>query len=216
MHMGFGGDFPESERIEDLVRARARAAVLRAVKAGLPFDHGFVEDSVHAVRRAGHRCALTRRAFDIDYRTKGAGGTHYAPSPDRIRPELGYVRGNVRWILWCINRGKGEIPAEDYLAICRLVARRDAEVERGRDTADDFANHGAGMETRPVGAARAERSRYTRQQVAAFKAHVTMTKRSLDGLRGARLAAAREKLARYEARLAAALTDSGGNGLGVG
>jgi hypothetical protein len=45
---------------------------------------------------------------------------------------------------------------------------------------------------------------------------VTMAKRSLEGLRGAPLTAAREKLARYETRLAAALTDSGGNGLRAG
>lgn len=140
-----------------------------------------------AVRQAGYRCKVTGRAFDIDFRTRGAGGTHYAPSPDRIVPELGYVRGNVRWILWCINRGKGEMLAEDYLEICRMVAGY---------LADDVAAPGEAHSAQPP---------YTRQQLAAFKAHVTMARRSLDGLTGDARMTAIGKLARYEARLATAL-----------
>jgi hypothetical protein len=121
-------DYEES--IEALVRERARQAMRRAENAGLPFDESFVIDSVRAVRRAGYRCAITGRAFDIEYRTAGAGGTHYGPSPDRIIPERGYVRGNVRWILWCLNRGKGEMLAEDYFEVCRLVATYKAPPDR--------------------------------------------------------------------------------------
>jgi hypothetical protein len=118
---------PDRESIEARVRARAQQAISRAAAANMPFDQSFVQDSVRAVREAGYRCAMTGRAFDIEYRTRGAGGTHYAPSPDRIVPELGYVRGNVRWILWCLNRGKGEMSAEDYVEVCRLVAGFTAE-----------------------------------------------------------------------------------------
>ena len=110
--------------VEAAVRVVARNAMSRALRGNLPFDLTFVEDLVLAVRRAGYRCAISGRAFDLDYRTPGAGGTHYAPSPDRIDPRRGYVRGNVRWILWCLNRGKGEMPADDFLELCRLVWAR--------------------------------------------------------------------------------------------
>jgi len=83
----------ETEKIDALVRKRAREAMRRAASAKVPFDKSFVEDSALAVRQAGYRCKITGRAFDIDYRTPGAGGTHYAPSPDRIIPERGYSAG---------------------------------------------------------------------------------------------------------------------------
>jgi hypothetical protein len=47
---------------------------------------------------------------------------------------------------------------------------------------------------------------YTIQQVAAFKAHVTMLRKSLSVLTGSARARALEKLARQEARLATALS----------
>jgi hypothetical protein len=67
---------------------------------------------------------VTGEAFDVVYRTAGAGGTHLAPSPDRIVPELGYVRGNVRWFLWAVNRAKGEMPDDLFVDICTAVAAR--------------------------------------------------------------------------------------------
>jgi hypothetical protein len=68
------------------------------------------------------RCAITRLPFNVTYRTRGAGGTHFAPSPDRIDPAKGYVRGNVRWVLWAVNRAKGEMPEEYFLQMCLAVA----------------------------------------------------------------------------------------------
>jgi hypothetical protein len=199
--MALNDGLPDNERIEALVRTRARQAMRRAASANLPFDESFVEDSVLAVRQAGYRCKITGRAFDIDYRTPGAGGTHYAPSPDRTIPERGYVRGNVRWVLWCLNRGKGEMSADDYLEVCRLVARYEAEATDVPDEAIERASRGSRTDT----AHRTQQPAYTRQQVAAFKAHITMARRSLGGLTGDARTAALHKLARYEARLAAAL-----------
>jgi hypothetical protein len=189
-------------RIEEAVRERARQAMRRAAAANLPFDGSFVEDSVRAVRKAGYRCAISRRPFDIDYRTQGAGGTHYAPSPDRVVPERGYVRGNVRWVLWCLNRGKGEMTADDYFEICRLVASSRAEpsAQSGatHSSLDQVTRVDIGKKPDPEG--------YTIQQIAAFKAHITMLRKSLPGLTGGAKAAALKKLAQHEARLAAATT----------
>ncbi|GMG81932.1 hypothetical protein LNKW23_11450 [Paralimibaculum aggregatum] len=59
--------------------------------------------------------------FEVDHRTEGAGGTHPAPGPDRIDPEVGYVEGNVRWLLWAVNRAKCERPDDLFLRICQAV-----------------------------------------------------------------------------------------------
>jgi hypothetical protein len=51
-----------------------------------------------------------------------------APSPDRIDPKLGYVPDNVRWVLWAVNRAKGEMPEELFVRICRsVVAGADSQ-----------------------------------------------------------------------------------------
>jgi hypothetical protein len=100
----------------------ARAAVVRARRFGIPVDPEWMMDARARISEQGYRCALTCIAFDVDYRTGGAGGTHLGPSPDRIEPSRGYVRGNVRWVLWAVNRAKGEMPEELFLRICRAVA----------------------------------------------------------------------------------------------
>lgn len=185
-----------NEKIEILVRKRAREAMRRAATANLPFDKSFDDDSVLMVRKARYRCGISGRPFDIKYRTSGAGGTHYAPSPDRIVPEYGYVRGNVRWILWCLNRGKGEMSADHYLAVCRLVATYKAGVVTANAVEfSDIVN--------PTN--RTHNREFTRQQIAAYRAHVTMARNAASGLTGNALAVALLKLARAEARLAAAL-----------
>ena len=175
----------------------------RAAGAGLPFDPSFVEDSVAAVRSAAYRCEISGRPFDIDFRTKGAGGTHYAPSPDRSVPAKGYVRGNVRWVLWCLNRGKGEMPADQYLEVCRLVAGHKAPA-----TEVPTADPQLPSERKRVGTGSQRSEPYSRQQLAAYKAHVTMVRKALPGLSGAARAAALEKLERFEVRLAAAVAAS--------
>jgi hypothetical protein len=81
--------------------------------------------SAERIVEQGFRCAMTGVGFDVDFRTPGAGGTHLAPSPDRVVPENGYVPGNVRWVLWAVNRAKGEMPEQLFVEICRaLVIRR--------------------------------------------------------------------------------------------
>jgi len=193
------------DKLEAVVRERARQAMRRAESAGLPFDESFVTDSVRAVRRAGYRCAITGRPFDIEFRTAGAGGTHYGPSPDRTIPEQGYVRGNVRWVLWCLNRGKGEMSAEDYFEMCRLVANYKTPTRGALDAASPEVARLAGWESpsQPQG--------YTVQQLAAYKAHATMLRRSLDRLSGGARLKALQRLAYYESLLATASATSSGS-----
>lgn len=192
------------QRIETLVRSRAREAMRRAAKAGVPFDQSFVDDSVLALKQSGFRCQITGRAFDIDYRTPGAGGTHYAPSPDRMIPGLGYVRGNVRWILWCLNRGKGEMSAEHHLEVCRMVARYVAgQPTSGASPIPPITSLTADIPSKTG------QPPYRGQQIAAFKAHATMVRNALGSLTGAAREAAEVKLVRYEAIVKASLSSEG-------
>lgn len=70
------------------------------------------------------RCAVTGMEFDVEYKTPGAGGKHYAPSPDQIETGKGYIPGNVQWVLWAVNRAKGELPEDRFIEICRAVVEQ--------------------------------------------------------------------------------------------
>jgi hypothetical protein len=92
--------------------------------------------------------------------------------------------------------------ADEYFEVCRLVASYKAETSDAQGamvyqvTEDEQAH--AGNKSRHEG--------YTTQQIAAFKAHITMLRKSLPRLTGEAKAMALQKLARQEARLAAALS----------
>ncbi len=114
-------------KLEKYAWKAASSAIHRADKAGLPVDEAWMLSAPDQIRRQDYRCALTGLSFNVDdenLKTKGAGGTHFAPSPDRIDPPKGYVEGNVRWVLWAVNRAKGEMPEALFIKICRAVVSR--------------------------------------------------------------------------------------------
>ena len=42
-------------------------------------------------------------------------------SLDQKVPGLGYVRGNVQWVAWAVNRAKGDMDQEMFIDMCRKV-----------------------------------------------------------------------------------------------
>jgi hypothetical protein len=53
----------------------------------------------------------------IDYFKKGSGGSNHSPSIDRLVPEDGYVRGNVRIISQKANRLKQDATVDEQIQI---------------------------------------------------------------------------------------------------
>lgn len=126
----------QQQRIRARAQERAQACQARARKEGVAYDAAFMASAGDQVARQDYRCAATGIPFDLDNIGEGAGGSHYAPSPDRIVPAQGYVRGNVRWVLWMVNRAKGRMTEEQFLAMCdavakSLVSKRSADQEDG-------------------------------------------------------------------------------------
>jgi hypothetical protein len=62
-------------------REAASAAVGRARKSNLPVDEDWMMDAPQRIIDQKFRCAVTGMEFDVEYKTPGAGGKHYAPSP---------------------------------------------------------------------------------------------------------------------------------------
>ena len=44
-------------------------------------------------------------------------------SLDQKNPAKGYVKGNVQWLAWCVNRAKGDLAMNDFFDMCEIIVR---------------------------------------------------------------------------------------------
>ena len=65
-------------------------------KTGREFFHHGLE----LLRAQGGRCAISNIPMDGH---KGSPTSFFQPSLDAIKPKLGHVRGNLRWVIMCLN-----------------------------------------------------------------------------------------------------------------
>lgn len=58
-------------------------------------------------------------------------------SIDKIRPEGGYVEGNVQWVAWAVNRAKGDMETDVFVDMCRQVLeyQKVQRLSKGADVA---------------------------------------------------------------------------------
>lgn len=115
---------PEKVRAQGVRQyASRRAAALigaaksRARKKGLPFNLSEHVAFYHALVEAGV-CQLTGLPLSKQH------GSPFAPSLDRIKPELGYVHGNVRVVLFAINMALGEWGETAYAKIAKAYVEK--------------------------------------------------------------------------------------------
>ncbi len=96
----------------------------RAKKGNIPYDI----DLDWGQKTYTGRCELTGLKFEVSKGDLGTTSTQFSPSIDRIKPELGYTKGNCRWICWGINalKGSGDDAGMMKLAIS-LVSAYSAE-----------------------------------------------------------------------------------------
>ena len=108
-------------RINNLNKSRSGTIIRdirrRARKASIPID--LDKDFVFKKLQNG-RCEITGIPFEI---VKGGRPSPRSPSLDRIIPNLGYVKSNVRMILYAINTFKNEWSDEDIYPIAKEFCR---------------------------------------------------------------------------------------------
>ena len=61
------------------------------------------------------KCALSGVAFELEKHSL------LVPSLDKIIPKKGYVKGNVQWLAWAVNRAKGEMSQAMFIDMCKKV-----------------------------------------------------------------------------------------------
>jgi hypothetical protein len=42
-------------------------------------------------------------------------------SLDKIHPDKGYLKGNVQWVAWAVNRAKGDMDEEVFINMCQQI-----------------------------------------------------------------------------------------------
>lgn len=109
-----GKEYYKNNRFDVAIRHAVLSAKKRAEVKSVPFDI-----TTEYVRSLGNTCALSRLEFR-DPRIPGQADL-FSPSLDRIKSELGYVEGNVRLILHCLNSMKGSGTDEEILTIMEAV-----------------------------------------------------------------------------------------------
>ena len=79
------------------------------------------EYMVRLWKRQDGRCAYTGLPLrQPQYKTPRDGAS---PSIDRIDPCRGYLRGNVAWVLWEVNRMKSDLTLNAFRGLCMWVAQ---------------------------------------------------------------------------------------------
>ncbi|MGH7971285.1 MAG: hypothetical protein ACREIC_21410, partial [Limisphaerales bacterium] len=105
----------QKERLIEPWKKFLRSAEHRATKKRVPFALSFEWVRKHWTGR----CELTGLEFILGQR--GAGPKAFSPSIDRIKPELGYVDDNCRFVLWAVNAFKAEGDDEQMLRLARAL-----------------------------------------------------------------------------------------------
>lgn len=76
------------------------------------------ETLVQLWHQQGGKCGLTGRSMNTE------ANSPWVASVDKIKPELGYVEGNMQLTCWAANRAKGDLSLEDFEAMCFDVIRK--------------------------------------------------------------------------------------------
>lgn len=70
-------------------------------------------------------CYYTAEPLNLAVHTASRLSPHIdSPSVDRLVPHDGYVRSNVVWCRWGVNRAKSDLTATQFIEMCRVVAGR--------------------------------------------------------------------------------------------
>lgn len=93
------------------IRARVGDAKQRATKYGKPFDI----DYEYAASLYTGICAISKVTLQLEKHNLDIG------SIDCIEPKKGYVKGNIQWLSWRVNRAKGEQSQSDFILMCKAV-----------------------------------------------------------------------------------------------
>lgn len=79
-------------------------------------------DLMALYKAQGGKCLLTGLDFSLD-KSIECRSNPFVPSIDRVKPNLGYTRENIRLVCWIINKGIGEWGLEVYETVAQAYIK---------------------------------------------------------------------------------------------
>mgnify|MGYP003134221244 CR=1 FL=1 len=111
--------------IEERIRGSLKNAEKRAKRQGVPFDLPTCKkhktdtyDYLISLIPKDRKCPVFKIPFDFS-RGERKSQCDNSMTIDRIKSNLGYVRGNLRWVSDKANRGKGNLTLEELYIIVK-------------------------------------------------------------------------------------------------
>lgn len=109
------------EDYSKFIKMRFTAYLYRAKEKNVAFDLD-AEYLVSLFKAQNELCYYTNQLIDFKLVTESTKHPHNnTPSLDRLIPELGYVKGNVVWCAYYINRMKNDIPYNEFISLCETI-----------------------------------------------------------------------------------------------
>lgn len=115
--------YPEKDRrLLSAIRQRLSQSKSNNKRSNRPFDIDLDYMYTLWIAQKG-LCALTGYPMTVD------GHTNLRLSIDKIKPSLGYTKGNVQWTIFSANRAKGDLSQKDFIKMCKMIIERATTIE---------------------------------------------------------------------------------------
>jgi hypothetical protein len=117
---GMINKYPMNERlVVSAIGSRLADARSRSQKGFATVAEDLDRDWLYALFLSQEgKCALSGVALRIERKHP------VALSLDQIEPSQGYVKGNVQWVAWAVNRAKGDLPTAMFIDMCKKITER--------------------------------------------------------------------------------------------
>lgn len=107
-----------SKRFYNSIRGRAKTLLKSAERRSHKYECFDLDEEFIVSKLEGGVCEVTGIPFSYDKPAEGLCKNPYSPSIDRIDNRVGYVKSNVRIVLWQVNLMHGEIDDSEMVTLC--------------------------------------------------------------------------------------------------
>ena len=113
------------------INGRVKSLLKTAKRRSVKFNDECDLDEDFLVEKLNNGvCEVTGIVFDFTKNSKYSKNP-YSPSIDRIDCSKGYLKSNVRIVLWQVNLMKGELDDSEMIELCRKVIESHDKIKMG-------------------------------------------------------------------------------------
>lgn len=111
--------YPKEEMLLlSVIRRKLNEAIGRMKKYGKEVSDLDTDYLYQLYKQQGGKCAYSGAVLQTEKHS------FTMLSLDQIEPSKGYLKGNVQWLAWAVNRAKGDLPEDLFLDMCRVITEK--------------------------------------------------------------------------------------------